>query len=388
MMDEINHAFDAELQIAKQTSKGYEVTAMKFFSRVAHRSATRVMIGSELCRDEKFLEETIGLLESIFFTAIVIVTLPLGPLRHWLARALTLPHKWRLDRCTNMLRPVVEKRMEARKKTLKTVSEDSIGDGIEWTLDLCTDERSYNTPVKLTHELLHNLWAASSAPGGMMTEIVFQLLSYPQYIKPLRKEAEVAVKENGWTEKMISALHLQDSFIREVNRLLPTGASKYRLYAKNCEIPKSDSFPVTCSRTVVGKPFTFSDGLCLPVGTRFGFPIKAMQSDPAKFSSPEKFDGFRFLRQASGNEDSSEDRSRWSATAMSTTNLAWGYGNHICPGRFFAVRELKFMITKLLLDYEIGWDRRENSERPSCVNVEGQFVPNLSQKVYLKRRII
>lgn len=83
----------------------------------------------------------------------------------------------------------------------------------------------YDSVDHLTYELLHNLWAASSAPGGMMTEIVYQLLQDPQYIEPLRHEARKAVDEFGWSEKMLARLHLQDSFIREVNRLLPTGSS-------------------------------------------------------------------------------------------------------------------------------------------------------------------
>lgn len=136
----------------------------------------------------------------------------------------------------------------------------------------------------------------------------------------------------------------------------------------------------------MNKPFCFSDGLTLPVGTRFGFPIKAIQSDPDNFPSPKTFEGFRFAKQSSSESGTDEGSRRWSATAMSSTNLAWGYGNHICPGRFFAVRELKFILTKLLLEYEIEWDRKEGSGRPKCVNVEGQFVPNLTQEVYVRPR--
>jgi cytochrome P450 len=165
------------------------------------------------------------MLQSIFFTAIIAVNLPLGPLRHYLVLVFTLPHKWKLDKCVRQLQPVVEERMQQRLcRGSGPNEEDRIGDAIEWTLDLVTGHPKYDTPERLTHELLHNLWAASSAPGGMMTEIVYQILTYPEYIAPLREEAEKAVKEQGWTEKMLANLNLQDSFIREVNRLLPTGA--------------------------------------------------------------------------------------------------------------------------------------------------------------------
>jgi cytochrome P450 len=200
---------------------------MRFFSGVVHRAATRVMIGTELCRDEKFLKDTTSLLESIFFTAIITVNLPLGPFRPALAWLLTLPHRLKLKKCAKKLQPIVEKRIKNRQVETNGNSHGKhIGDAIEWTLDLVKGDPKYDTPERLTHELLHNLWAASSAPGGMMTEIVFQMLTYPEYMEPLREEAQKSVQESGWTEKMLANLHLQDSFIREVNRLLPTGASK------------------------------------------------------------------------------------------------------------------------------------------------------------------
>ncbi|KAL1604768.1 hypothetical protein SLS60_004308 [Paraconiothyrium brasiliense] len=363
LLEEITHGFGKELAAGKPTSKGKEVTAMDFFSGIMHRAATRVMIGTELCRDESFLKTTTSMLQSIFFTAIITVNLPLGPLRPYLVPLLTLPHKWKNEKCAKVLQPIVEKRIQRRQSKQNGHSDGDIGDAIEWTLDLVKGDPKYDTPERLTEELLHNLWAASSAPGGMMTEIVYQMLTYPEYMEPLRKEAEQMVKEHGWTEKMLANLQLQDSFVREVNRMLPTGAKK---------------------------PFEFSDGLTLPVGTRFGFPIRAMQHDSDNYESPDTFDGFRFFKKTQAENGNggvaSESSQRWSSTAMSSTNLAWGYGNHICPGRFFAIRAIKFILTKLLLEYEIGWDRPKGAERPKCVNVEGQFVPNLSQKVWIKAR--
>jgi len=226
LMEEIEFGFEEELKNGKQTSRGTQIVAMSFFSNIIHRSATRVMIGTELCRNETFLSETTGLFQSIFFTALVVVNLPLGPFRNALLSVLTLPHKWRLEKCTKLLQPVVEARLSERDSDHGQKKNQTAGDGIEWTMDLLHGHSCYDTPNKLTHELLHNLWAASSAPGGMMTEIVYQLLTYPEYLAPLREEAKAAVTQHGWTEKMLANLNLQDSFIREVNRLLPTGASK------------------------------------------------------------------------------------------------------------------------------------------------------------------
>lgn len=69
-------------------------------------------------------------------------------------------------------------------------------------------------------------------------------------------------------------------------------------------------------------PFVFSDGLTLPVGSRFGFPIKAIQCDPDNFSDPLAFDGFRFVKHALDEQGIPETARQWTATAMDTMNLA------------------------------------------------------------------
>jgi cytochrome P450 len=221
MLDEIDDGFNKQLG---DTKEGKEVKAMAFFGRVAHQTACRIMIGPELCRDEDFLNSTTGLLESIFGTAIVIVTLPLGPLRGVLSYLFTLPHRWKLQQCAKMLKPVVAARIQNRIDPKGDQLKNYIPDAIDWAIEQGGNDPQANDVDNLTKELLHNLWAASSAPGGLMTQIVYQLCFEPHYREPLKKEAEAAIAEHGWSEKTFSKLHLQDSFIREINRLYPTGS--------------------------------------------------------------------------------------------------------------------------------------------------------------------
>lgn len=46
---------------------------------------------------------------------------------------------------------------------------------------------------------------------------------------------------------------------------------------------------------------------------------------------------------------------------------------------------IKFTLTKILLEYDIRWERTAKDGRPECVLVEGQFVPNLKQEVVLTK---
>lgn len=66
------------------------------------------------------------------------------------------------------------------------------------------------------------------------------------------------------------------------------------------------------------RPFVLSDGLVLPVGTRIGFPAKAIQR-----AGDNEFDGFRHTRKNEQRDSSALENNRRSvATAMATNNLA------------------------------------------------------------------
>ncbi|KAI3326352.1 cytochrome P450 [Xylariaceae sp. AK1471] len=353
--EEIGYALKAELG---DKPNGQKKVARDFFTAIVHRSASRILIGDELCRNEGFIRESTGFVMSIFITALAIVKLPFGPLRNWLAYPISRWHRRKLARCTNMLLPVLERRIEEHNSQDKP-HEPKL-DAIEWFLML--SKPTEVSKQRLAAELMHNLWAGTSAPGGLVTEITFQLLLQPKYKGPLLTEAIEALGNDGrWTEKALSRLPLLDSFIRETNRLNPTGS-------------------ITCSRTVLDRPFVFPNGLTLPVGTRFGFPTEAMQSD-----AENSFDGFRFVRTRSAAEANDEVGALGASTTVSPGNLAFGYGTHACPGRFFAIRIVKMVVITLLLNYEVEWDGSIN-RRPEPMWIEGQYIPNGSQKVKITKR--
>ena len=113
--------------------------------------------------------------------------------------------------------------------------------------------------------------------------------------------------------------------------------------------------PVTTLRQVM-QPMTLSTGHRLPKGTRFAFPARAVQMSTRsqafspEYKPPHEFDGFRFyrLRKMAGKQN------RHLFVTVSQESLTWGYGNHACPGRFFADSELKVILIELLRK----WDMR------------------------------
>ena len=104
--------------------------------------------------------------------------------------------------------------------------------------------------------------------------------------------------------------------------------------------------------------------------------------DPDVYENPEMFDGFRFvkLRNHSRLEDGSLEY-----TSSDVKNMAFGYGRHACPGRFFASSETKMIMAYLLMHYDFKFPD-EQKIRPPSKAYETQYLPDRTTTVLLKQR--
>jgi hypothetical protein len=69
------------------------------------------------------------------------------------------------------------------------------------------------------------------------------------------------------------------------------------------------------------EPWILHDGTVLPVGTRIGFPCKAIQLDRDNFEDALRFDGFRFARMNDLEGKDDDGATRYTAAMTSSTNL-------------------------------------------------------------------
>lgn len=104
--------------------------------------------------------------------------------------------------------------------------------------------------------------------------------------------------------------------------------------------------------------------------------------DPEIYPDPEKFDGFRFSKQRSTEQ---ANMARLVYAASNLESMAFGYGRHACPGRFFADCEIKMIMVYLLTNYDFKFPAGV-TERPPSFAAETQFLPNHTAKILLKQR--
>lgn len=360
LADECDFAFDRELRADIEWKNVY---AARTFSRIMHRVTSRILISSELCRNRDFIDLSMQFAESIFVSGITLTMIPMGPFRKIGSWVGAFVHRRRLQRALRVLLPFVEQRLARKAGNPRLASHL---DAMDWTIELTESTSEKNNARRIALYLLHNLWAGSAAPAGLVTQMVYQLLMEPSYLEPIRTEAEKAVSRYGWTEKALNDMPLQDSFIREISRLYPTGS-------------------ITCARTVMQKPLQLHDGLTLPVGTRVAIPALAIQKDPDNYREPLVFNGFRSARLQTPETNEIGDRHQSSATTVSPTYIAFGYGKHACPGRFYAVRKAKLLFTKVLLEYDVQW-ASPVTKRPPSLSLSGQFAPNMDQQISIRKR--
>ncbi|EMD58399.1 hypothetical protein COCSADRAFT_154619 [Bipolaris sorokiniana ND90Pr] len=347
MREECEYVLEAELGIG---SEWKTIQVFPVFTEMAHRITSRILLGKELARDKDFIQESQLFNRSLFVSAIMINGIALGPFRNLVAWLAATQHRVHLSRCTKHLIRQIEKVCS---------QSNNCNNAIKWVLDLAKDDKIESNPDRMAKQLMHLMFAGSSAPGGLVVQMIYQILMSPEYLEPLRAEITRALEETGgFTTSFTSRTPLMESFVRETMRLYPTGV-------------------VSVTRAVMKKPFTFSDGYTLPVGSRFAFPIQAIQCDPENYQDPLTFRGFRFATQANEKEVN--------ASTVDKTFLTFGYGRHVCPGRFYTIRLVKIIFAKLLHEYDIKWEGTVKT-RPPNMCIEVQNGPNMDAKIQIRRR--
>jgi cytochrome P450 len=131
-------------------------------------------------------------------------------------------------------------------------------------------------------------------------------------------------------------------------------------------------------RRIVGKDFQLSDGTKIPKDTSLLVAGDWMW-DSEFYENPLSFDPYRFLkmRQTPGRENHAQ------LVSSSPEHMGFGFGNHACPGRFFASNEIKIFLCHMLLKYD--FKLAEGSD-PSPQRYGFSWNANPQAKISIRRR--
>ena len=130
------------------------------------------------------------------------------------------------------------------------------------------------------------------------------------------------------------------------------------------------------------KGVTLSNGQYLPAGVNIEVSSIAIYADSANYPDGDSFDGFRHYKLRRGG--STADHARNQFVTINETNMGFGYGRHACPGRFFAANEIKLMLARLILGYDIKMPNGE-TERYAQMDMGKITMPPPSKTLLFKK---
>ncbi|KAF8526939.1 cytochrome P450 [Hysterangium stoloniferum] len=313
------------------TSEWTQMRVMEAVTTIICRSSNRIFVGAPLCRDPEYVKLNIQFALHITLAAHIIRLFPkfLKPL---VVRFLTnVPQS--IQKASAHLAPIIEERQRKIDAHGKDYP-DKPNDLLSWLMDEAVGPE--RTARNLTLRMLITNFSAIHTTSVAFSNALFQLAARPEYIHPLREEIERVVSEEGWCKEALSRMVKLDSFLKESQR--SRGISALSMMRK------------------VLQDFTFSDGTRLPRGTYLGAVSVARQMDAKHYADPAEFRGFRFV-DADAEDDDLHTEARNQMVATSTEYLVFGLGRHVCPGRFFAVLEMKCLLAHMILTYDMKIDK-------------------------------
>ncbi|KAF2268140.1 cytochrome P450 monooxygenase-like protein [Lojkania enalia] len=330
LCEEVDSAVKQELGACKDwTSVPIYMALVKIVAKVSGR----VFVGPDLCHDKDYLDAGIN-----YTLELIGAQRAIKEMRPWLRPLLAprLPEVRRLrereQQAQAFLKPIIKARLDAQKDPEYQKPDDML----QWFMSKGGDSFDSMRVAKFTLGLI---FAAIHTTTMTATNILYTLAATPEYIEPLRQEIRTVMADNGGiiTSRALQQMQKLDSYMKEVFRVYPPGFTSF-------------------NRKVL-KGITLSNGQYLPPGVTIEIPSYAIYRDEQHYPSSSAFDGFRFSKlRASGT---GADHARNQFVSTNETNLGFGYGRHACPGRFFAANEIKMILARLVLEYDIA-------------NVEGQ----------------
>ncbi|KAF9067174.1 cytochrome P450, partial [Rhodocollybia butyracea] len=357
LRDEIVASF-ADLVPAKE-SEWVKVSMLSTVMEIVSRTSNRYFVGLPLCRNPDYVNLNIHFTIDAFAGANTLRRYP-GFLKPIVRQSLTKVSAC-MARAEKHLGPLIRERLAKEDEYGTADWPDKPNDLITWLLEEAGGRHENLISDTVNRVSLIN-FAAIHTTSVTFTNSLYYLAANPEIAAPLREEALAATEEYGWTKAAMGKMVKLDSFLKETQRL------------------SGGIGALTMSRLAL-RDFTFSDGTVVPAGTIVSVASHGLHHDEAHYEDPESFKPFRFS-DIRGQEG---EALKHQMVAIDPSFALFGNGGrHMCPGRFFAVNEIKALVAHVILSYDIKFENGKGVPLPNWNGVT--FSPNRSAEVMFRKR--
>ncbi|CAI7581486.1 unnamed protein product [Penicillium glandicola] len=307
------------------SSEWHQINVKETSLQLVARLSARIFLGPQVCRNPAWIGIMINYTVEAFMTV--------ERLRMWPRWLLWLVH-WFLPSCKKLrsqvqearsiISQVLQQREQNRKSAFVEMEAGDEVNTVQWLEDCA--KGLYYDPALLQMGLAV---VATHTSADLLSQVIFDLCEHPELLQPLREEIVMVITQHGWSKNAIHNLKLLDSVLKESQRLKPMQiVSLYRY---------------------VTADITLSDGTLIPKGTYIAM-IDDHSLDPnSSYTNGDQYDGYRFINMREVPERAHQTQ----LVSVSSDHTGFGFGNHACPGRFFAAAELKIALCHLLLKYDL-----------------------------------
>ncbi|KAI0920094.1 hypothetical protein AcW1_007377 [Taiwanofungus camphoratus] len=331
-----------------------EFNAGETFGPIVARTFNRILVGAPACRNSAYTKLCRDFAGSTWGVGFVINLFP-SFLQPFVGNLITTRPR-AVRKAMKHLGPVIEERYRAMADLDANWSEKPM-DLLMWLMEGA--EGIEKEPEKLIMRIIVINLATVHTTSASFVHALYSLLSYPEYVEPLRQEAEEALRTHGWTRAAVNQLVKADSFLKESSRTNALG---------------SMSFPRKALQ-----PITLMDGTYIPKGAYVSSNF-SIHLDDDIYPDAHKFDGYRFLPETTPGGKSNN------SSGFVRTNshyLIFGHGKHPCPGRFLAAYMMKAMLAHILINYELKSSRKDRLP-DICINYTCN--PHINSTLMIRRR--
>ncbi|KAK3486252.1 cytochrome P450 [Neurospora crassa] len=384
---ELSHGWDISLPHSQLSANGNDWVKIDFERTVrdlVSRMTAKVFLGNPACRDETWLGISVAFSIDLFTASF---TMKMFPPWMYPVVAPLIPARRRVLKQLKAAQGIVgeqmrkhdflkEKRAQAARGEVSLTAEEAQDTLLDWMLDhgkgdeVRVEEMSARQCV-LTLASIHT---TASQAANMM----FDLCEHPQWWGVLQEEVDEIAKELGppglaggmkesgggvSVKEWCVRLEKLDSFFQETQRREP---------------------PIMLGpQRLAQQDVTLKDGTFIPRGTRVAFPMLEHQMDPQTYENPNEYDPMRFYRK----RHESPDQMHLHMAGQTHPNvLGFGYGNQACPGRQFAVAEIKLIMARMLYEFEFKF-ADEKKGRPKTGYINEMAMTDWNARLLMRKRV-